>query len=233
MRGEPRRMRQALEGLHARTRGRPTRGRRDERLGVLLVQQGRASEAVPWFERALSVSPDFVEARLNLGIAWQEQGNKSRAAEAYRKVLDAPQSNRARSGGRRQLLASSGRLDDQASSLEGTCVREGPASASHRGCIGHRGCCRCGASRRMVAAGSLGGSRTRDATGVSQRRRASLGKARSVVLVTIDTLRADRVGVYGARGVTTPNFDGVARRGVRFTRAYANARSRSRRTPAC
>lgn len=45
----------------------------------------------------------------------------------------------------------------------------------------------------------------------------------SVVLVTIDTLRADRVGAYGASTVRTPALDRLASRGVRFTAAYATS----------
>jgi choline-sulfatase len=47
--------------------------------------------------------------------------------------------------------------------------------------------------------------------------------ARSVVLITIDTLRADRVGAYGYTAARTPVLDGLARAGVRFDRAYAVA----------
>ncbi len=54
-------------------------------LGVVLVQQGRAAEAVPWLERA-SRDPQFVEAQLNLGIALQQSGNLTRAREQYRIV---------------------------------------------------------------------------------------------------------------------------------------------------
>lgn len=45
----------------------------------------------------------------------------------------------------------------------------------------------------------------------------------SVLLVTIDTLRADHVGSYGALGVATPNLDRVAVQGVRFDQAIAPA----------
>ena len=45
---------------------------------------------------------------------------------------------------------------------------------------------------------------------------------RHVVLITIDTLRADRVGVYGG-GARTPALDALAREGARFERAYATA----------
>jgi arylsulfatase A-like enzyme/Flp pilus assembly protein TadD len=58
-------------------------------LGVVLVQQRRASEAIRWLERAATLDPDFVEARLNLGIALQESGDSARAAEQYRAVLAA------------------------------------------------------------------------------------------------------------------------------------------------
>jgi choline-sulfatase len=47
--------------------------------------------------------------------------------------------------------------------------------------------------------------------------------ARNVVLITIDTLRADRVGAYGYAAARTPAIDGLAARGARFDRAYAPA----------
>jgi choline-sulfatase len=56
-------------------------------LGVLLVQQRRAADAIPYFERALQSAPDLIEARLNLGIAYQESGQRDRALATYRDVL--------------------------------------------------------------------------------------------------------------------------------------------------
>ena len=44
-----------------------------------------------------------------------------------------------------------------------------------------------------------------------------------VVLITVDATRADHVGAYGYGRPTTPNIDALARRGVRFARAYAQA----------
>ena len=44
-----------------------------------------------------------------------------------------------------------------------------------------------------------------------------------ILLVTIDTLRADRVGAYGAVSAHTPTLDRLAREGVRFDRAFAVA----------
>src|SRR5688572_25189183 len=43
------------------------------------------------------------------------------------------------------------------------------------------------------------------------------------VLVTIDTLRADRVGCYGAGNGATPTLDALAARGVRFETVIAPA----------
>jgi arylsulfatase A-like enzyme/Flp pilus assembly protein TadD len=47
--------------------------------------------------------------------------------------------------------------------------------------------------------------------------------ARSIVLITVDTLRADRVGAYGWKAARTPAMDAIAARGVRFQRAFAPA----------
>ena len=46
---------------------------------------------------------------------------------------------------------------------------------------------------------------------------------RNVLLITIDTLRADHVGAYGDAAAHTPTLDALARDGVRFDRAYATA----------
>jgi arylsulfatase A-like enzyme/Flp pilus assembly protein TadD len=45
----------------------------------------------------------------------------------------------------------------------------------------------------------------------------------SVVLITIDTLRSDRVGAFGGPQGLTPTLDRLAAEGVRLTRAYASA----------
>ena len=45
----------------------------------------------------------------------------------------------------------------------------------------------------------------------------------NVLLITIDTLRADALGAYGNRSVSTPWIDRLAAAGVRFTQARASA----------
>src|SRR5438105_6700433 len=45
----------------------------------------------------------------------------------------------------------------------------------------------------------------------------------NLLLVTIDTLRADRVGAFGGPAGLTPNLDRLAAEGFRLTRAYSAA----------
>ena len=53
--------------------------------------------------------------------------------------------------------------------------------------------------------------------------RASAPVPGPIILITIDTLRADHLPAYGYRNVTTPAIDALARDGVVFERAYAHA----------
>lgn len=52
--------------------------------------------------------------------------------------------------------------------------------------------------------------------------RADPAKRLNLLLVTIDTLRADRVGAYGSNRRLTPSLDRLAAGGVTFTRAFAH-----------
>lgn len=45
----------------------------------------------------------------------------------------------------------------------------------------------------------------------------------NIVLLTLDTTRADHLGCYGFRGAQTPNLDRLAREGVRFESAFTAA----------
>jgi arylsulfatase A-like enzyme len=65
--------------------------------------------------------------------------------------------------------------------------------------------------------------------GLALERRARLARTRasperpSLVLVLLDTLRADRTSAYGYARPTTPNLEALARRGVLFEEAHATA----------
>ncbi|MGA7380494.1 MAG: sulfatase-like hydrolase/transferase [Terriglobales bacterium] len=50
---------------------------------------------------------------------------------------------------------------------------------------------------------------------------ASLAAPRNVVLITLDTTRADRMGFLGSKLGITPNLDALARQSVVFSRAYS------------
>ncbi len=52
------------------------------------------------------------------------------------------------------------------------------------------------------------------------RRLAAQGGPANVVVITIDTLRADHLGCYGDRSIETPNLDALARSAARFTHAF-------------
>jgi arylsulfatase A-like enzyme/Flp pilus assembly protein TadD len=53
--------------------------------------------------------------------------------------------------------------------------------------------------------------------------RAGTLRGANVLVVTIDTLREDRVGAYGNRSGLTPNLDRLAARGVRYVHAFTPA----------
>jgi choline-sulfatase len=53
--------------------------------------------------------------------------------------------------------------------------------------------------------------------------KAAAVRAESVLLITIDTLRADHVGAYGSTTSHTPALDALARGGTRFEKAWAPA----------
>jgi arylsulfatase A-like enzyme/Flp pilus assembly protein TadD len=51
---------------------------------------------------------------------------------------------------------------------------------------------------------------------------ASKKESLNVLLITIDTLRPDRLSCYGSTRLQTPNIDGLARRGALFSRAFSH-----------
>jgi arylsulfatase A-like enzyme/Tfp pilus assembly protein PilF len=78
-----------------------------------------------------------------------------------------------------------------------------------------------GALRIVLAIAFLGLASVIALSGRPQPAAAEAGQDKpNVILVTIDTLRADRVRSYGYAGVETPHVDALAREGVRFTHAY-------------
>lgn len=70
------------QALHGRSAAQAHNG-----LGFVLDRQGRTVEAVPEFERAIELAPDFTPAYNNLGGALARQGKMEAAVEQYRKSV--------------------------------------------------------------------------------------------------------------------------------------------------
>jgi choline-sulfatase len=60
-------------------------------------------------------------------------------------------------------------------------------------------------------------------TSACAREQAPLPKPTNLLIVTIDTLRADRLGIYGAANVSTPHLDRLAREGAWAPQAVVHA----------
>jgi len=79
----------------------------------------------------------------------------------------------------------------------------------------------------LASALGPGGARSRDSAlapgGVRAPGSVHAGPPRLLLLVTVDTLRADRLGAYGSARGLTPNLDALAAASVVFTGAYAPA----------
>ncbi len=61
------------------------------------------------------------------------------------------------------------------------------------------------------------------ANGILLPARSSAAAQPNIVIVTLESTRADRMGFLGSRSGLTPNLDGLARQGMAFERAYAQA----------
>ncbi|MCP5105100.1 MAG: sulfatase-like hydrolase/transferase [bacterium] len=48
----------------------------------------------------------------------------------------------------------------------------------------------------------------------------SVRKDSNILIITLDTTRADRIGSYGCKSAQTPNIDSIARNGILFENAY-------------
>ena len=56
-------------------------------LGCVLLQQGRVSEAIAHYERALQLKPDYADAHLDLGTALGREGKIEEAMGHYEQAL--------------------------------------------------------------------------------------------------------------------------------------------------
>jgi arylsulfatase A-like enzyme/Flp pilus assembly protein TadD len=61
------------------------------------------------------------------------------------------------------------------------------------------------------------------ALAVAAAARPAAGSDVNLLLVTVDTIRTDRLGCYGSKLLDTPSIDGLAAKGILFERAFAHA----------
>jgi arylsulfatase A-like enzyme len=74
----------------------------------------------------------------------------------------------------------------------------------------------------LAAIAAFGGCRRQEPASGSAAAPVKPGDRPSILLVTLDTTRADAIGP-DANGITTPSFNALAARGRRFRQAYATA----------
>jgi Flp pilus assembly protein TadD len=85
-----------VEALRAADRAEPDNPVVLANLGIVLSDAGRPGEAVSSLERAVSLDPDFHEARFNLAVAYARAGRRPDAAREAGELLrrmpaEAPQ----------------------------------------------------------------------------------------------------------------------------------------------
>jgi arylsulfatase A-like enzyme len=77
--------------------------------------------------------------------------------------------------------------------------------------------------RQLIGATGVGATAAAAAAAGWRGLAVNLDHRRNIVLVVVDTLRADHLGCYGHPTMPTPNIDALAADGVRFTRLHPEA----------
>jgi arylsulfatase A-like enzyme len=77
--------------------------------------------------------------------------------------------------------------------------------------------------RAAAPSGAESRRRTSAAIRAARTRRVKRGEAPNLLLVIVDSVRADHLGSYGRRHAHTPNLDALARESLRFTSVYPEA----------
>ncbi|MDD4013667.1 MAG: tetratricopeptide repeat protein, partial [Candidatus Omnitrophica bacterium] len=78
---------------YAVIKDRPFEAETHNALGMLLGKRGMQEKAIMEYEDALKIIPDFMEARLNLGLAYISLGKYDKASEELKRVLSAEPEN--------------------------------------------------------------------------------------------------------------------------------------------
>ncbi len=205
-------------------------------LAQLRLSQGRADEAMQQFESALRANPYCAVALANLGARHFNEGRPDQAFALYRRALrvnpdyalvhkniasihalrDDP--HRTALHLRRSLELDPGQPQaEQLRYLLAQAEREAAGRPEPEGFAAERAEAVAGPSRGGAAA--LVAARPGGATVAPP---PSAGPW-NLLLVTLDTTRADHLGCYGYAPAGTPSIDGLASAGVTFARCSAPA----------
>ena len=203
--------------------------------GKLLAATGRLEQAEPVLRRAVESEDPSVDAAVDLARVLNALGRTREALDAYQRASDLGSSSSTRiliewAG----ALEQSGQLDEAIAKLE-AATSNAPDDPQALEALGRayleadRPQEAVNILQRAVAATDPGSPsyQTRSdalAQAIAVVPRATAGADMpNVVLIVIDTLRADHVGAYGYPQPTTPNIDRLAARSVVFETAISQA----------
>lgn len=201
---------------------RPNDLRTAEALASLEVEAGRADAAETIYRRMLAVYPDEVRIWNNLALVRHGQGDTVGALEMLAHVVQIQPGYLKARINYAQLLHDSGRTSEAVTQLE-KVVRAGAGTELATLATEQLAALQSHPGARTPRNGT-GGADAREAAGTTHSALNSTGDWRppsAVVLVTVDTLRADFVSFNGHDPATTPFLDTLAQKGVVFTQAYA------------
>ncbi|HMJ01675.1 MAG TPA: sulfatase-like hydrolase/transferase, partial [Conexibacter sp.] len=104
-------------------------------------------------------------------------------------------------------------------------LRRAGLGAAGLGVVGAAGCGAESSAETTAAATTSAAKPPRTAAGIAAARMPQVkkGEAPNLLLVIIDSVRADHLGSYGRRSAHTPNLDALAKDSLRFTSAYPEA----------
>jgi arylsulfatase A-like enzyme len=104
-------------------------------------------------------------------------------------------------------------------------LRRAGLGAAGLGALGAAGCGDSGGAASSAAAPATTATRTQTSAAVRAGRVSQVkrGEAPNLLLVIVDSIRADHLGSYGRRNAHTPNLDALARESLRFTHVYPEA----------
>ena len=191
--------------------------------GLLLLKRGQPEAAITSLQRAIDLDPGFVDAHLLMGVAQQRAGNCAEALSILQKAMSE------RNWPRRTYPheAGTGEFHDAAITRRRHISHTPPGmNADYALAV-----CQASAGQPEKAAEVLsrGLREGRFAAGDLRDRQwrdvaagALVPKVLpNIILVVIDTLRADHLSAYGYPRPTSPKLDALASSGVRFDRAYS------------